>query len=189
MRIVPRHLWVQLMFRTDQAKLDQQLAAVANAQAQGVFAGKEIAERFPGFFIVQERTRPAFGRAKHVGIAETSHKGNHIYIFQRFPSRDEIGHMNILHIHTGHIHSPGHVAVTVYSLLADDGSLHAGGLAAFKVYAVLLSISLEFFRETEFYGLVLVIGIAIKGQFFAALFTVEEVRGFKPNIPVMVCIK
>ena len=68
--------------------------------------------------------------------------------------------MNILHIHAGHIHGPGHIAVAVHALLANNSGFYSCRLTAFQVDAILFGFACKANRKPELQRLVFIIGKA-----------------------------
>ena len=58
-----QHLGLLLVLRIDEVKLNHKLAAVADAERQGVLAGIELVESLLSLRVEEERSCPSLGRA------------------------------------------------------------------------------------------------------------------------------
>ena len=125
------------MLRVDEVEFHHQLASVADTERQGVLTGIELVECLLSLRVEEECTCPSLGRTEHVGVRESTAEHNHVDILQSLAAAHKVGHHHVLHVESGEIQRVSHFALTVCSLLADDGSLHARRRAAVGRDAIL----------------------------------------------------
>ena len=110
-------------FRTCQAEFNHQLATVADTQRECVGTGVETVEGLLGLGVEEESTGPALGRTEYVAVGEASAEDNHLNLVEGLAARDEVGHHHVLHVETGQVEAPSHLALTISAFLANDGGL------------------------------------------------------------------
>ena len=174
------------MFGVDQSQFNHQLAAVADTEREGVFAGVEVVEGRLGLGIEQEGTGPPLGGTQYVGVGETAAEGNDIDILQGLTTADKVGHRDIFHIEAGQPEGIGHFAFGVGSLLTDDGGTQSAGFATVGIEAVLRQLAGEFRSEGQFQRLLLVVLETLAGTAVEALLAVEQVGRRIPYVAQVV---
>ncbi|MPM18339.1 hypothetical protein SDC9_64748 [bioreactor metagenome] len=137
------------------------------------------------FFVVQESTSPTFSRTQHVGIGETTTEYNHIDIFQRFPSRCQVGHVYIFHIETGQIKRISHLTITIGSFFTDDSSFNSTWLSILS-QSELRKFTFKAFIESECKRLVFIIIVTCLCAGLATLFSIQQIRRAVPHIPQII---
>jgi len=115
--------------RDDGFQIAHHLAAVANTQAEAVRAVEEARELFRQAGVEQNRFRPAFARAQHVTVRETTHGDDALEVVQFHAAGNQVAHV---HVDSGKpclVHHVRCLDVRVDALLAQDGDArtHAGG--------------------------------------------------------------
>jgi hypothetical protein len=105
------------------------LAAVADAQAEGVFAGKELGKLIGQRAVEQDGLGPALARAQHVAVGEAAHGDDALEVIQLGTARDQVAHVHVDGREAGLVHHVSRLDVRVDALLAQDGNArtHAGG--------------------------------------------------------------
>jgi len=183
MGIIVQHLRLLLIHGGNQAQMHHQLTTVTHPQAEGVRPCVKAFQSGFGLFVVQKGTRPALGGAQHIGVGEPAHEHNQLDVIERFPPGNQVGHVHIPDIKSGQVHDPGHFAVPVGALFADDGRAHAPRSGPGRCEAQGGESPGEAFREGERKRLDFVIVFPGFGHFRAALQTVEQVGGAEPGVP------
>ncbi len=170
------------MLGIDQSQFDHKLTPVADAKAERVTSLVEIFQRDTRLFIVFKCAGPSFCRAKHIRIGETAHKNDQVYRFERLATRDQVCHVNILHVQACQKHHVRHFPVAVHSLFPDDGSLDATRFPTFQVDPQITGPTRKMVKVVV-KGIMPVIFKTLKGQFPSTLFPVEQIGCFEPQCP------
>ena len=173
-------------FPFEQSELYHQLAAVADAEAEGVGEAVEAAQGLLGGLVPAETAGPTLGRAEHVAVGESAAEHYHADVVEGLAAAHQVGHVHIFHIEAGKIERVGHLAVAVHTLLADDGGAHSG----FAVVAVGETARSQGAVEGGGDGvaqrLLAVVLEAHQSALGAALQGVEQIGGLEPCIAQIV---
>jgi len=128
----------------DRAQLRHHLAAVADAQREGVLAAEERGEHLAQRVPLQDRGRPAAAGTEHVAIAEAAAGDQGIEVLQVEATSDEVAHVHVERIETGAVERHRGFDLAVDALLAQDRDLRPRALCDVRCSDVLGGIEGEF---------------------------------------------
>src|SRR5580704_2257602 len=105
----------------DRTEVAHHLAAVADAEAEGVRAREEGGELVAGARIEEDALGPAFAGAERVAETESPAGDHAAKIFQGNAARQDIGHVDVDGAETGTGERGAHLDLAVDALLAEHG--------------------------------------------------------------------
>ena len=111
----------------DAVEVAHHLAAVADAECEGVFAGEEGGEFGAGAGIEENALGPAFAGAEDVAVAEATAGGEAAEVAETDATAEDIGHVDVDGREAGAGERGGHLDFTVHALLAENRDGGAGG--------------------------------------------------------------
>ena len=99
------------------------LAAVADAEREGVAAVEEGGELLGQRRVEQDRARPAFAGAQRVAVAEAAAGDEALELVEPRAAGLQVAHVHVEGVEAGLRHRVAHLDVAVDALLAQDGEL------------------------------------------------------------------
>ena len=109
--------------RDQVAQMAHHLAAVADAQTEGVLAVEERAEHLDHAVVVKDGLGPAAAGAEHVAVGEAAAAGKARELGEVGAAREEVRHVNVIGVEAGARERSGHFRLGVDALFAQDGDL------------------------------------------------------------------
>jgi hypothetical protein len=96
----------------------EHLAAVADAEREGILTREETRELLAHGRVEQDGFRPAFTRAEHVTVGEAATGDQPLELGERAPARQQIGHVHIVRLEAGAMQDRGGLDLAVHALLS-----------------------------------------------------------------------
>ena len=107
--------------RNDFLQIGNHLAAIADSQGEGVFAGKESFEFGPCACAVKNRLGPTFASAQHVTVGKTA-AGRDAAEGSKFDATGkDVAHVHVDGLEACRMKGGGHFDLAVHALFAQDG--------------------------------------------------------------------
>src|SRR5579875_54373 len=120
----------------DPGELGHHLAAVANAQGEGICALEEGRELFAEGFVKEDGFGPAGTCAEDVAVTETAAGGEAREVGERLAAGEEVAHVDVDGGEPGAVEGVGHLVLAVDALLAEDGDAGACDVEERRTYAL-----------------------------------------------------
>ncbi len=104
------------------------LTAVTDPKGKGVVTLEKRLELIPGLGIEQDGLGPTFTGTQYISIGETTTGHQTVETIQGHPARQDVTHVHIYRTETGGVEGPGHLDMSVHTLLPQYRHLgaHAG---------------------------------------------------------------
>ncbi len=122
-RLVARELGPVLGARDDGLQAAHHLAAVADAEREGVAALEEAGELVRQLRVEQDGLRPALARTQHIAIREAADGNQAAELIERGAAGDQVAHVHVHRIEAGLVHHVRSLDMRVHALLAQDRDL------------------------------------------------------------------
>ncbi len=101
------------------------LAAVANAQREGVRPREKRREVIAGPRVEEDRLGPPLACPQHVSVGKSAARGKRIEKSKRYSARDQVAHVHVVRVETGAVERRSHLDVAVDALFAQHGDFRA----------------------------------------------------------------
>ena len=160
-----------LRTRNEAAQTAHHLAAVADAEAEGVGTGEEGRELFNELVVVEDSLRPAAAGAEHVAVGKAAAGGKSLEVGKIESAREKVRHMDVPGFKARTCKGGGHFSLGVDAFLAQDRDLRANARVDHRERNVFVDVERGLCKKT------LVRRVGDGGEFLIRAFGVVAAAG------------